>query len=215
MTGDEATKILTLLEAAWPKGPWPEETESLWLRHLASYEAADAKAAVEWLITRQPYTPTMAHWSEAIGAVRADARRRAVEAETTRAIGTGRPASTNRRMKALVQAARSTAARLEHNHLPRRVRVLDDDGRPVLDEHGVEVTTTISGAAACPICGRHDHSDVRVAGYCRGGQVKCWELLCPACGDPNVDMSSVTAAGCEVARAMGSVVTAPQEAMSF
>lgn len=215
MNGDHAAQVLSLLEAAWPKGPWPEETENMWLRHLASYELDDARAAVDWLVPRQTFTPTMAHWAEAIREVRADARRRRDEA-ATRALGAGAPSrATDARMRALARDARSRIGRLEHNHLSRRVKVLDEAGEPVLDEDGFEVTRMLVGAEGCPICGRHDHSDVRVAGYCRGGQVKCWELSCPACGDPNVEMTSVTQAGVEVARRLGSTVTAPQEAMSF
>ena len=188
MNATQATQVLSLLEAGWPKGPWPEDTEHLWLRHLTSYEFEDAKAAVEVLLVRQTFTPTMAHWAEAIGEVRAKARRDAAEAGG-RSLPAGAGVTKQVLAEELRRARRSTAA-VEHDHRHRD----SDTGRPL----------------GCRVCSPHVHLDTRVAGWDRGGSVKCWELSCPSCGDPHLSLSSWTPAGIAVARTLASR-TAPAE----
>lgn len=194
MNATQATQVLSLLEAGWPKGPWPEDTEHLWLRHLTSYEFEDAKAAVDLLLVRQQFTPTMAHWSEAIGEVRAAARRAAAEAGG-RALSAGALATKQTVAEELVRARRNTTPQ-EHDHRNRD----PETGRPV----------------GCRVCSVHVHLDVRVAGFDRGGTVKCWELSCPSCGDPHVQLSSWTPAGIAVARELASrTVPAEQQTAEF
>lgn len=193
MDADQATQVLTLLEAGWPKGPWPEDTEHLWLRHLASYTFEDAKAAIELLLRRQQFTPTMAHWSEAIGEVRADARRRAAEAGGTRGSITAGQLATKQTVREELARARRSTMPLEHDHRER-----DEDGRPI----------------SCKLCAAHVHLDTRVAGWDRGSTVKCWELSCPACGDPHLALTRWTPEGIAVGRELSSR-TVPSEQMTF
>lgn len=188
MDADQATQVLTLLEAGWPKGPWPEDTEHLWLRHLASYTFEDAKAAIELLLRRQQFTPTMAHWSEAIGEVRADARRRAAEAGGTRGSITAGQLATKQTVREELARARRSTMPLEHDHR----------GRPI----------------SCKLCAAHVHLDTRVAGWDRGSTVKCWELSCPACGDPHLALTRWTPEGIAVGRELSSR-TVPSEQMTF
>lgn len=71
-----------------------------------------------------------------------------------------------------------------------------------VDEHGEPIRELKRGAAACPLCSKHDHSDTRIAGWIGGVPVKCWEVNCPACGHADVVLTRWTDAGAEARRAV-------------
>jgi len=75
MTPDEAAKILGMIEAAYPRGPWPEDTEALWLMELLSYDAELALCAVRRLVDSVTFTPAWAQFIEAVGLERSARRR--------------------------------------------------------------------------------------------------------------------------------------------
>jgi predicted nucleic-acid-binding Zn-ribbon protein len=54
------------------------------------------------------------------------------------------------------------------------------------------------GAGKCPVCGKHDHTDTRVAGWVGGAEVKCWEINCPACGTHEVVINRFSDVGKKV-----------------
>lgn len=75
MNDRECAAVLGMIEAAFPRGPWPEETESLWLLELRSYELDIAQAAVQRMVTTLTFTPAFAQFVEAVGAERSARRR--------------------------------------------------------------------------------------------------------------------------------------------
>ena len=54
------------------------------------------------------------------------------------------------------------------------------------------------GAASCPLCSKHDHTDTRIAGWIGGVDVKCWEITCPACGSVEVVINRFSEVGKKV-----------------
>lgn len=77
MNGTEAANILGLIESAYPKGPWPEDTETFWLHNLVSYEYDVAQGAVRRLVDTMQFTPSWANFVECVGLERSERRRRA------------------------------------------------------------------------------------------------------------------------------------------
>lgn len=114
MNDAETAQILTIVEAAWPRGPWPEPTEHMWLTALRSYDFDLAAEAVQLMTRTVAHTPTLAHLDTALAEIRKQRRRIADEA-ATRAIGPGGTADPNtaRRVR---QMLAETARRGDHDH---------------------------------------------------------------------------------------------------
>jgi hypothetical protein len=51
------------------------------------------------------------------------------------------------------------------------------------------------GAAGCPVCSRHDHTDHRIIGLIGGVEIKAWEITCPRCGSTEVVVGRLTELG--------------------
>jgi RNA polymerase subunit RPABC4/transcription elongation factor Spt4 len=55
--------------------------------------------------------------------------------------------------------------------------------------------------SACPVCGDHDHTDIRDAGLLGELPVPMYYLTCPICGDPDLPLASWTPPAIELMRA--------------
>lgn len=85
MTKIEASKLMAMLVAAYPRGPWPDETRALHESELANLDAAFGAEAVQAAIRSCKFSPTIAELIELHNEARKESRRveleRADEAE--------------------------------------------------------------------------------------------------------------------------------------
>ena len=183
---------LVCARGAWPGTRWTEDAEDLWLRDLISYSAEEALGAVEQCRRTLDRQPSWHQFLEAVTLVRKDLARRASE----RGLGAAKepaPESVRKRLAATVRGLKSAVSRVEHDHKPRKVALRHEGSQePVRDENGDYVYEIVSGAAACPTCSQHDHSNRNLAGIDNGVPVPMWELTCPRCGDPHRPLSNWT-----------------------
>lgn len=59
-----------------------------------------------------------------------------------------------------------------------------------------------NGAAGCPVCAPHDHSDNRLAGTSDGVDIPMWHLNCPKCGTTDIPMTGWTPVAIAYARSL-------------
>ena len=64
MTRPEAAKLLAMLVAAFPRGPWPEETRELYERELGQLDRDIGGRAVQDAIRNCKFPPTIAELLE-------------------------------------------------------------------------------------------------------------------------------------------------------
>jgi hypothetical protein len=69
-------------------------------------------------------------------------------------------------------------------------------GGPNLEDHNHTL-----GTESCPLCSKHDHSDIRWIGTDGGVDCPAWHITCPKCGTPEVIMQKWTDMGKAIARA--------------
>lgn len=60
MNKPDASKLVAMLVAAYPRGPWPPETTELYERELAELDRACAGAAIRNAIRTCKFSPTIA-----------------------------------------------------------------------------------------------------------------------------------------------------------
>lgn len=179
MNGAEATQVLTVMQAAW-RTRWTEAQEDFWLFELLQFEANDAQEAVRRLATQIDHAPSLHQFIEAIGAIRVERHHREEAA---------------RRALTPAQAERKVAQATQLSFLREVRRAMRGENDLRHDHH--------RGAERCPVCSKHDHSNVTAFGFTRTTQrgeqpdregivhtvehstpVPGWHFDCPACGDP-------------------------------
>lgn len=211
MNAGEAANVLTLLLAAFPRGPWPQETEEMWLRDLVACEYGEAAAAVRYLRDTSDHTPTWHGFLSALNTVRADMRREREKQAALNApvIDEAERRETMRRVASMFSKAKRDV--IEHDHKPKRVAVIDPEtGEQEIGEDG-PVWRWTAPAERCPLCSLHDHTDRRLAGFDNGVPVRMYEITCPQCGWPGITLSSWTPDGSREAKRLREAQTQNME----
>lgn len=82
MTRPEVLAVLRVLSAAWPAHPLTDDTIELWVRTLATDDAAAAMAAAERLVATEQWFPSLARLREAMRGERTRSAAKALPAPT-------------------------------------------------------------------------------------------------------------------------------------
>lgn len=70
MTSAQAAKLVAMLQAAYPRGPWPDETRALYQAELEQHDADLMGKSVQSAIRTCKFPPTIAELLEAKAEVR-------------------------------------------------------------------------------------------------------------------------------------------------
>jgi len=168
MNYQESIDVIASIMRRWEQAKtWTEEHAGQWVEDLAPLDFDRSLTAVKDCARLHHFPPSWAQFHEAYRAVtfrEIDPSRN--PPDPSRALGAGYlPKAENvRRLGELRKALRTIGNPAPHSHGSRKVRtldeegnpLLDEEGNPLLDEHGSEVTTTIRGPLACPVCSQHD-----------------------------------------------------------
>lgn len=162
MNYDESIDVIAAIMRRWEKAKdWSDEHAEQWVTDLAPLDFKRAVVAVADCHQQHHYPPSWAQFHEAYRLATFRELDPSRNPPTTRALEPGylSKAENGRRMKVLREMLKVVTSPAPHNHHPRKVRVMDDNGDPALDEHGDERFETLRGPFACPVCSLHDRDD--------------------------------------------------------
>lgn len=124
-----------------------------WVRALTPYRDASVTRAAEQWLRDEEWMPTLAGFMSAT-----QAEERLARAQQTRALPSGprndEPLADSHEHAEMIRSLTGLLPRFERSH---------NAGAPMGHDHH-------RGAAHCPVCSQHDHSDEH------------WRVTCPACG---------------------------------
>lgn len=163
MNYDESIDVIASIMRRWEQAKtWTEEHAGQWVEDLALLDYDRSLTAVKDCARLHHFPPSWAQFHEAYRAVtfrELDPSRN--PPDPSRSLGAGYlpKAENTRRLRALRGALRTIGNPAPHNHGTRKVRVLDDNGDALLDEHGEEMSTILRRHEACPVCSQHDWNE--------------------------------------------------------
>ena len=162
MIYQESIDVIAAIMRCWPLArDWTEEHAGQWVDDLAPLDSGRSLQAVKDCHQQHHYPPSWAQFHDAYRAVTFRELDPSRKAPATRVLEAGfvPKAESARRWKAMRAALPHIISQAAHNHHPKTSKRFDSGGEPMLDEHGEQMTVTVRGVEACPVCRLHDRNE--------------------------------------------------------